>query len=80
MDLNGSQAKKHRVMGYWYEDKMIVGEDHLIKNNMLCKYKGFFFFFNFKNLVFFAASALSELGLQFSSVQSLSRVRLFVTP
>ena len=39
-----------------------------------------FFFFNFKNLVFFAASVLSELGLQFSSVQSLSRVRLFVTP
>ena len=79
MDLNGSQAKKHRVMGYLYEDKMIVDEDHLTKNNMLCKYEGFFFF-NFKNLVFFAASVLSELGLQFSSVQSLSRVRLFATP
>ena len=61
MDLNGSQAKKHRVMGYLYEDKMIVDEDHLTKNNMLCKYEGFFK--HLKILVFFIASVLSELGL-----------------
>ena len=49
-------------MGYLYEDKMIVDEDHLTKHNMLCKYEAFFFL-NFKILVFFTASVLSELGL-----------------